>query len=351
MVDFDLKTLAVIAPNLNRRLSGVTSTIVRLVPLQQKTIAIRSFGVGLPDETPTISLTQLLRVGYGKAPIVWHARRNTEMLLGIVLKHIFRKNLKLLFTSASQRHHTSYTKFLIGQMDRIIATSKAGSKYLKHECDIVYHGINIADFSPISKEQASALKLKLGLPNQKLIGCFGRIRKQKGTDVFIDSMIRLLPENPGWSALIMGRATEQHTSFLKEQRVKIAAAGLENRIIFGGEAPVDKIADYYRCLSLFIAPQRWEGFGLTPLEAMACGVPIVATKVGAFPEIILEGETGHLIDPGKIDQMVEAAGRVMDEPETLEKFSIKSRAHMEANFDIHMEAEKLVEIYREMLRI
>ena len=142
------QTLDVIAPNLNRRLSGVTSTIVRLVPLQEEKIGIASFGMGLPDHVPRVSVLQLLTMGWRKKPRVWHARRNVEMLLGLFLKTVLRHNYKLLFTSASQRQHSAYTKFLINRMDRIIATSNAGSAYLDHEADVVYHGIDTDGFSP-----------------------------------------------------------------------------------------------------------------------------------------------------------------------------------------------------------
>jgi mannosyltransferase len=337
----------VIAPNLNRRLSGVTSTIVRLVPLQQKQINITSFGVGLPEGFPKVSLAKLLTLGWRKRPIVWHARRNVEMLLGLVLKFVLFKNINLLFTSASQRKHSRYTKFLINRMDRIIATSNAGAAYLEHSADVVYHGIDTDGFSPAPNKHA--LKQKIGLPSQKLIGCIGRIRHQKGTDAFIDTMIELLPHHPDWSAIILGRATEQHQIFLTEQTAKIKAAGLSDRILFCGEAPVDEIYKYYQALSLLIAPQRWEGFGLTPLEAMACGVPVVATTVGAFPEIIEEGQTGYLIPPDDIPAMITATSNLLNDDARLQNFAATSRKHMVENFDISVEADNLVQIYREML--
>jgi len=343
------ENIDVIAPNLNRRLSGVTSTIVRLVPLQREQIGITSFGVGLPKNFPKLSLWQLLKSGYRKKPIVFHARRNVEMFLGIFLKYVLCKNFKLLFTSASQRKHSRYTKFLINRMDRIIATSNAGSRYLDHPCDVVYHGINVDDFSVLTVKEKQAQKQKLNLPSNNLVGCFGRIRKQKGTDVFIDTMINILPNNPDWSAIIMGRATEEHQDFLKEQKQKIKRVGLSDRIIFAGEVPVDEIASYYQCLSLFIAPQRWEGFGLTPLEAMACGVPVIATKVGAFPEIILEEKTGHLIERGDVGAMVDATQKLIGKKTILTQYAKAARKHMEDNFRIENEANRLVDIYQEML--
>lgn len=182
----------------------------------------------------------------------------------------------------------------------------------------------------------------------KLIGCFGRIRAQKGTDLFIDTMLEILPKHSDWGAVILGRATEQHTGFLAELKAKVAAAGLEDRILFAGEVPVDQIAQWYQALDLFIAPQRWEGFGLTPLEAMACGTPVVATKVGAFPELIVENKTGHLIDRDNLPQMIEATEKLIIGDKNRANFATQSRTHMVENFDISVEANKLIEIYREL---
>ena len=268
----------VIAPNLKRRLSGVTATVVRLIPVQARMIGIVATGPGLPDDVPHIPLW---RVPFLPRRLrVWHARRNTEMLLGLVLKHVLRMRLKLVFTSASQRKHSGYTKWLIGQMDALIATSHRTAGYLEHPCTVVMHGINTQGFSPA--QDRAALRAKLGLPDGVLMGCYGRIRAQKGTDAFVDAMIAVLPDRPDAYGLVMGRATEGHGEFLTGLKARVAQAGLADRVLFLPEVDVDQMADWYRVLDLYVAPQRWEGFGLTPLEAMACGVPVVATKVGAF---------------------------------------------------------------------
>lgn len=348
--NIDTSKINVVAPNLNRRLSGVTSTIVRLVPIQARQLGIVSFGVGLPNFVPKLSLSQLLKLG--KKPDnnktrVWHARRNIEMLLGLALTKILRHPYKLLFTSASQRDHTWFSKLLIRNMDHVVATSNAGHAYLKVPADVVYHGIDTTKFLPA--KNTDAIKKRLDLPNGKLIGCIGRIRAQKGTDLFVDTMIKLLPDNPDWYGVVLGRATASHQTFLTGLKDKVASAGLSDRIIFAQEVPVHEVASWYQALSLFIAPQRWEGFGLTPLEAMACGVPVIATKVGAFPELIIEGKTGYLTDIGDVDKMATATAPLLSNEKLRTKFAKASRMHMVKNFDINVEANKLIKIYRSLM--
>lgn len=338
--------IEVIAPNLKRRLSGVTATIVRLVPLQARDIGIVATGPGLPADLPHIPVARCFTLPRRRWR-VWHARRNTEMLLGLVLRHLFRRRLRMMFTSASQRKHTGYTRWLIGRMEAVVATSAKTAGYLEVPATVVMHGIDTETFRPAPDR--AALRARLGLPDAVLIGCYGRIRAQKGTDVFVDAMISLLHDHPDAVGLVMGRATDEHSGFLDELKARVAGAGLETRILFLPEVTVDRMADWYAALDLYVAPQRWEGFGLTPLEAMACGVPTVATRVGAFEELVVEGATGSLVVPDSEPAMAGAVRRWLDDPAGLAAAGIAARAQAVARHRIEDEAAALVAIYRQLL--
>jgi len=342
----DPAALDVIAPNFKRRLSGVTSTVVRLVPLQARSIGIAAVAPALPDHVPQISLRQLVLLPRNRLR-VWHARRNSEMLAGLAFKYLLGKRFKLLFTSASQRAHTGYSKWLIRQMDAVISTSSRTAAYLDRPSTIILHGIDIEGFSAPSDK--AALKAQMGLPPGPLIGCYGRIRAQKGTDVFVDAMIKLLADRPDAAAIVMGRATEKHMAFERTLRDRAAAAGLADQILFKPEVPVHDIARWYQVLDLFIAPQRWEGFGLTPLEAMACEVPTVATTVGAFEELIVPGETGALIPPGDVGAMTVAAAALLDDPAERARQAANARNHVTEHFRIEGEAAAIIAVYQDLL--
>ena len=341
-----LDRIEVIAPNLKRRLSGVTATVARLLPVQARSIGIAATGPGLPAHVPRVPLGSVLLMS-GRKPRVWHARRNTEMLLGLCLRHALRKRLKLVFTSASQRRHTRYTRWLIARMDAVVSTSRRTASYLRCPSRVILHGIDAAAFHPPADR--SALRRRLGLPEAFTIGCFGRIRQQKGTDVFVDTMLEVLPHHPGVQALVMGRATAGHQPFAQSLRNRVARAGLESRIRFLSEATVDAMPRWYQALDLFVAPQRWEGFGVTPLEAMACGVPVVATTVGAFDELVADGATGRLVPPGDVRRMRAAVDEALASPGLLREWSTAARRRVEEGFRIEDEAAALNGLYRELL--
>jgi len=349
----DIRNVEVIAPNFKRRLSGVTSTIIQLIPIQRalgEKIAV--LGPGLPDTLPSIRFRDLLRLWSapdGRPCRVWHARRNVEMLPAIVLRDLLGMKLKIVFTSASQRRHTGWSKFLISRMDAVIATSGKTAAYLEVPNTVILHGIDTKRFQP--PVDAAAAKSALGLdPAQKYVGCFGRVRKQKGTDLFVDSMIALLPCRPGWSAVVAGRATGPHVAFENELKERVAKAGLTDRIRFVGEHT--NIPDWYRALDLFVAPQRWEGFGLTPLEAMATGVPVVATDVGAFSELVVVGEqeTGTIIAADDLQAMVEATAGFMDDDRRRALAGANGLGLTCASFAIEGEARAINAVYERLMR-
>ncbi|WP_244473484.1 glycosyltransferase family 4 protein [Rhizobium sp. Leaf262] len=345
MPHIDLADVRVLAPNFKRRLSGVTSTIIQLVPVQNRLgQKVAVIGPGLPQSLPHVrfrDLWRLWQLGPDKRPRVWHARRNIEMLPAIILRDILRMKLKLVFTSASQRKHSGWTKFLISRMDAIIATSAKTASYMDVPSTVIMHGIDTERFSPPA-DKAEA-KRAVGLdPNQKYAGCFGRVRHQKGTDLFVDAMIAVLPQNPDWSAIIAGRATGPHVEFENGLKEKVRAAGLADRIIFVGEHT--NINEWYRTLDLFIAPQRWEGFGLTPLEAMATAVPVIATDVGAFPELV-EGETGEVMARGDLQAMSDSASKWLKNDGKRLEAAMAARQHVAENFTIAGEAENLGRVY------
>ncbi|MEM1075189.1 MAG: glycosyltransferase family 4 protein [Pseudomonadota bacterium] len=346
----DLEKIEVIAPNFKRRHSGVTSTVIRLVPEQAKTIAIVASGPELPPNVPNVlpsELWKLSRSGPSGAR-VWHARRNVEMVAGLALKYIARKRLKLLFTSAAQRRHTGLTRWLIRRMDAIIATSAKSASYLEREATVIHHGIDCEHFMPV--DDRVALREELDLPaDGPLVGCFGRIRHQKGNDLFIEAMITLFKRHSDGCALMMGRATEDNAAYLSELKNKVDAAGLLHRILFRDEVPIAQLSAHFQALDLYVAPQRWEGFGLTPLEAMACGAPVVATKVGAFEELIVENETGHLVDIEDLDAMTGRIDVLLTDTDRRAAFSSAARAHVLANFTLQKEAEKIISVYKTLL--
>ncbi|MGG7519582.1 glycosyltransferase family 4 protein [Allorhizobium undicola] len=344
-----LSGIKVIAPNFKYRLSGVTSTLIQLVPEQRRRgLGVVTLGPGLPEDMPSMSFWQLpalWRRPEGVSHRIWHARRNNEMLAGLILRHVLRMPLKLLFTSAAQRHHSRYTRFLISKMDAVVATSGRSGSFLKVAHTVIRHGVDTALFHPPQTNEDGMTAT--GLPGRYLVGCFGRVRHQKGTDLFVKAMIELLPHYPAWTAVISGRVTAEHTAFADTLKQQIKAAGLEERIRFLGE--VADIKPWYRRLSLYVAPSRNEGFGLTPLEAMASQTAVVASDAGAYGEQIAPGETGAVVPAGDYESLRDAIRTYLADPSLAEQHGVQGVAHVRRHFALEREAEGLEKVYSQLL--
>jgi mannosyltransferase len=345
-----LQDITVVAPHFKRRLSGVTSTVIQLVPEQARLgRGIVTLGPGLPDSLPKMRWRQfpaLWRRPTTARFRVWHARRNTEMLPGILMKYILRMPMKLLFTSAAQRNHSGYTKWLIRKMDAVVATSARSGSFLEVPHTVIRHGIDLDVFRPPRSGEDTIDAA--GIPGNHLIGCFGRVRHQKGTDLFVQAMIELLPHHPDWTAVVCGRVTAEHQAFGDELKTKVADAGLSDRIRFLGE--VDDIKPWYRRLTLYVAPSRNEGFGLTPLEAMASRTAVVASDAGAYAEQIVSGQTGAVVPAGAYEPLRDAIAPYLADPTLAERHGQAGLEHVREGFALEREATALESVYDRLLK-
>ncbi len=341
----DIRDVEVVAPNFKRRLSGVTSTIIQIIPEQRAAgTRVATIGPGLPASLPSISLSQipeLLKPPRDKPFRIWHARRNTEMLAGLFLKKVLRAPLKLVFTSAAQRSHTSYTKWLIRQMDAVVTTSSRSAAFLKVPHTIVPHGVDLEAFRPPSDEERDWSRTEL--PGKYGIGCFGRVRHQKGTDLYVATLIDLLPKYPDWTGLVFGRVTADNRGFCDELQEKVDAAGLHERILFMGEVP--DVKPWLRRVSLCVAPSRNEGFGLTPLEAMASETAVAASDAGAYCDIVADGETGFVVPAGDKAALARAIETYLANPELAADHAKAGHQRVHENFALRREAEGLARVY------
>src|SRR3978361_1788493 len=237
--------LQLIVPNLHRRYSGVTATNRMVAPKLAKMFRAGWLGPNAPEGMARRGVASLLKLWRRRTPLIWHARRNNEMIAGVVLRALGWP-LKLVFTSAAQRQHTWITRWLIRRMDAIIATSDISASFLKVQATVIAHGVDTEIYAP-PLDRAAAFA-EAALPGRYSIGCFGRVRAQKGTDVFVDAMCRLLPRYPDFTAVIVGQVTPEQTAFANDLKTRIEAAGLQSRIVILGELPIKEVERWYRRL-------------------------------------------------------------------------------------------------------
>lgn len=346
-----LSDAPVLVVNLHRRFAGVSATILALVPVQQRERRIAVLDRGELGLAGSVRLRDVFRHGWspptGHLHRVWHARRAGDLALGLLFARVLRQPWRFVYTSPSPRRHGAVWRAVVNRADAIIAVSPNAASFLDRHEAVVPHGVDTDAFHPPADKRAAWRAS--GLPGRYGIGVFGRIRFDKGTDLFVDAMCALLPRHPEFTAVVSGWCKPSDQAFRDELARKIRAAGLEERIVFLGDLTDRDIKLWYQRVSLCVAPSRSEGFGLTPLEAMASGAAVVASREGAFPQMIEPGQNGYLFDTGDRDKLTAAMGALLADPEALLAMGAWAREHVVARHAIASEVAGIHAVYDALL--
>ena len=181
------------------------------------------------------------------------------------------------------------------------------------------------------------------------IGIFGRVRPQKGTGEFVGALCSVLPAFPRWGAAIVGETTPEFRGFRDELQARTRRAGLGDRVNFVGKVEnFREIPSWYRAMTLVVIPPWVEGFGLTALEAMASGCAVIASRTGAFPEIIEHDVSGWLVPCRDEEALRDRLEEVLRDPDRLVETGRRARQRVERYFAIETEAAKLAAVYAEL---
>lgn len=339
----------VIVFNLKKRYTGVSATVNALVPLQMTQWRLGYCGTTQSNGVVGLSLRQAVRVSRkppaGRPFRIWHVRRDPEMMAGLWARDVLRLPIKLVFTSAAQHVHGAFPAWLISRMDAVISTTQKAADCVPNTTAVVHHGIDLARFACADKTNAWA---DSGLPGHFGVGVFGRVRDDKGTDVFVDAMIQALPAYPDFTAVIAGLAQAKHQGYEAELKARIAQAGLAERIVFLGEVPAGEVHRWYQRCLIAVACPRYEPFGLTPFEAAATGCALVCSRTGAFEELITPGAEGYLVPTGDATELAQAVSRLMADVPGAQAMGVRAQNTVSKRFSLQAEADGIGAVYRRL---
>ena len=346
-----LREAETLVVNLHRRYAGVAATMRALVPVQQglrNTAFLDSSFMGLEG---TINLKEIFQYGWSVPPgcsrRIWHSRRPLDQAFGLFCKHVLRQPWELIYTSPSPRRHGLFWRAIVNRSAAIIAVTDQAASFLDWHTGIVPHGVDVREFHPPADKRIAWQES--GLPGKYGIGVFGRIRPDKGTDLFVSAMCEILPAFPDFTAVIAGLCKPKHRGFRAHLVRKIKAAGLEKRIVFLGDLDFADIKRWYQRVSLCVAVPRSEGFGLTPLEAMASGAAALTSSEGCFPQLIVPGVNGEIVPTDDVVALSHTLEAMLANPGKLLRMGEQARNHIADHHSIEHEAESIHAIYDAVL--
>jgi D-inositol-3-phosphate glycosyltransferase len=210
---------------------------------------------------------------------------------------------------------------------------------------VVPCGVDLDLFRPQDKEAA---RRALGCSDERIILFVGRIEPLKGIDILINAAAQLAEESD-FHVLIVGgdRRSQRQVSHLQGLASDL---GIGERVCFLGAVDHEKLPLYYNAADVCVVPSYYESFGLVALEAMACGTPVVASRVGGLTGTVRDGETGYLISWRCPEPFAERLELLLDNETLRRRFGEAAREVGERYRWVNV-AEAVVGLYEELLEL
>lgn len=232
--------------------------------------------------------------------------------------------------------------------DKIITISKATKDYVlrlgakPEKVKVIYNGVDLARFRAINGKRQEMRK-KLGIPNNAVVVLtVRRLVYKNGIDTLLDCAKIALSKNPNIVFLVVGKGPD-----LENVRMQIAQLGIQDKFRLAGFVSDADLPSYYNAGDLFVLPSKsGEGLPLVALEAMACGLPVLATDVGGIREILLN-DYGKLVPPNQPELLADAILDFVAIDFSSRKNEL--RARIEERYSWESNVERLTQLYEELI--
>ncbi|MBE0713052.1 MAG: N-acetyl-alpha-D-glucosaminyl L-malate synthase BshA [Candidatus Aminicenantes bacterium] len=236
-------------------------------------------------------------------------------------------------------------KFAIEQSDGVTAVSHYLRQRTIEEFDIrreirvIY---NFIELDRPDRNRDACSRLVFAPEGEKILMHASNFRPVKRVGDVIRIFARVREQVPAKLILIGDGPGRPHIQQLVKEM------GLASDVHFLGEQ--DQLEPLFFCTDLFLLPSEQESFGLTALEAMNCGVPVVASNIGGLPEVIVHGETGYLLPVGDVEGMAAKAVEILSDPARLSLFRAQARRRAEQHFNAENIIPQYEAFYEELLK-
>ena len=203
---------------------------------------------------------------------------------------------------------------------------------------VVYNTVDESIFRPRSQ---TICRSKLGLSQKyEVILSVGNLIPRKGYDQLIRAFPKILNDVHDAVLIIVGDGPQK-----KELALLVSDLKLEDKVIFTGRIPIDKLCLYYSAADIFVLPSMHEGHAMVLLEGMASGLPVVASRVAGNLETVVHNQNGYLVQPNDINQLAEAVTKILSDERLIHSFGSQSFRMYKSKFSQEQQIHKIVQIY------
>jgi D-inositol-3-phosphate glycosyltransferase len=241
---------------------------------------------------------------------------------------------------------------LVHRLDRIVAATEHERQLLRQafrvppaRVSVIPLGVDLAQFTPGDRDEA---RRAVGLPlDERVILAVGRLEPLKGLDILVQSLASM--SHRGRVGLYIIGGDERARAEVDRLEAIAARHGVAERLHFLGARPHETLADYYRAADVVAMPSFYESFGLVAVEAMACGVPVVASRVGGLASTVMDGRTGYLVPWRCPEPFAEKFDLLFANEELRRALGASARLRMEQSYSWDGVASAVAALYDEVL--
>jgi glycosyltransferase involved in cell wall biosynthesis len=248
-------------------------------------------------------------------------------------------------------------KRVLETAERIVATSPQEKDHMrslvsptKGHIDIIPCGTDITHFGSVSRTEA---RRKLGIAlDEKVVLYVGRFDPRKGIETLVRAVGQSQSRKQGNVHLIVGGGSRPgQTDGLERERIEGIVAELEMGAMthFPGLLNQAQLPTYYAAADVCVVPSHYEPFGLVAVEAMACGIPVIASKVGGLQFTVLDGKTGLLVPAKNEVAFAQAIDSILMHPDQQQRLGQGARSHVEVEFSWDGVASQLAKLYLQLM--
>lgn len=229
---------------------------------------------------------------------------------------------------------------------RIIAISAAvRERFIQSahgKVQIIHNGVEVDSFA---NADASYWREQWG--EGPIVGMVAQLIPWKRQGDFIDAMAQVARKWPAVRFVLVGDEPESGGNYAEQLRARAAALGMADKLIFAGFCR--DIAPVFAALDIAVLCSQDEPFGRVLIEAMAAGKPVVATRGGGVPEIVVEGETGFMVAVADVDALARAVEKLLADPPMARVMGRAGQERARAHFSVRAHVEKIESLYGEVL--
>jgi glycosyltransferase involved in cell wall biosynthesis len=244
-------------------------------------------------------------------------------------------------------------KLALKHADAVIAISaQIHEMLLKHgvRADRIVsipNGINLKVCRPLGTAEKAALRAQLGLPADRTLVLYsGRLSRAKGVRMLVDAWPKVVVKHPQLHLVVVGSGGGSFDDCETEVKELVRERGLTSQVTFVDETPA--VVSYLQAADLWVFPTEYEGFSLALAEAMGCALPVLATTVGAAPQLIQHGENGFLFPPLDEKALIDVMDEAMREREKWPLIGAAARAAV-APYDLDIIADQYAGLCQQLL--